>query len=847
MRSPHNRSASSSSIPSSAEPRRRGISASSLGDYSAPASPGISSPGIEPAQEKKRSRSLSKTASKGLKSISRSLRSISGSSASISSEKDPTDKSKKKLSRSSSSDPSADILRNPKKKPMSRQASSASIDREALKSSRVILPCEAPASPRDTIHFSTLYKKLANSGGGGELVMYVGPAGTPTSVTVKHPEDEVFELPPEPSPLKTKRSAEKSPIRSAVSSEARGAPEGSEGLVTEEVITVSDEEFEVFEKNEAFVDKLLQQSVPSALVNQASMKNSTSNKSHFSTLEKKRDETGEEININVEPTKEGVEKKKSDLQRVVDKSFVAEEMIVADVDEEVYEENESYLDQLNNETPKVFRSKIPRPVTEPQSPPPIAKEPPSKIPVPIGKRAPSPSPIRKSPPSPSPNPRRKSIDEKDSPPRRKSIDGRDPPRKKSIDEKEMIRRKSIDEKESPKITKELEVTSAKPPSTVKEKEQTASMKGKEKLLSDPTENVIGETINLLDKDLKLVEKTKAKPASKPKPVVEDEVVVGNSAEVYQENTFYDSVAEDSPTPSVASNSPRASLTEGRYDNMLDNISSIMKEMEEEKLLLALLSNVQREASVEVSHTPVNREEELEVRAGDVVQDIIHQENGWSEGELKGKRGIFPTSCLDMVEELYKTKPKVDAAIDRSEVEAAMKLTSLQSESSVSKASGKPKASVEEALQSQIMVEDAFEEPRMKEDENSEQRDVSMVKESLISVDDPSNREHLERMKRLNEAFDECLHTEPISEVIDEAMKLGEPKSEMEKAPEPRPVAKNTAELKSEIKKTPEPKQETGNTPEPKPGVKKTGEPKPDVKTTPEAKPEVSKTLDSKPE
>jgi hypothetical protein len=356
---------------------------------------------------------------------------------------------------------------------------------------------------------------------GGELVMYVGPPRTATVVSVKHDDDdEVFEAPKPTSNVTRKPNRS---IGSAVGVEARGAPEGSEGCsVGDEVTSVSEDEFEALEKNEAIVDELLNKnktptsksSVEERLkdkplthdATKAMMdellkdKPKTSSSDAFAALEKKRSESGGELTIHVDKASGKGEvvdrqvKGKSKSSSV--KSIVDEEILLVAEDAEVFQENDAFFDALETKTPSP--SKIPRPIQEPKSPPPAAKVPASKIPVPVGKKAPSPSPTRKSPPSPSPNrksppspspnrktpqnkrqtspspvrkastegPRRKSIDEKE--PRRKSIDEKEP-RRKSADEKEPARRKSVEEKEPIKVIKEKEIKHTKSSSSPKSK------------------------------------------------------------------------------------------------------------------------------------------------------------------------------------------------------------------------------------------------------------------------------------------------------------------------------------------------------------------------------------------
>lgn len=38
-------------------------------------------------------------------------------------------------------------------------------------------------------------------------------------------------------------------------------------------------------------------------------------------------------------------------------------------------------------------------------------------------------------------------------------------------------------------------------------------------------------------------------------------------------------------------------------------------------------------------------DELTVRMGDVVKNVTKAEEGWLEGELRGKRGIFPANFV----------------------------------------------------------------------------------------------------------------------------------------------------------------------------------------------------------
>lgn len=45
------------------------------------------------------------------------------------------------------------------------------------------------------------------------------------------------------------------------------------------------------------------------------------------------------------------------------------------------------------------------------------------------------------------------------------------------------------------------------------------------------------------------------------------------------------------------------------------------------------------------------EDEITVRMGDVVKNVTKaSEEGWLEGELRGKRGIFPANFVQVCEE-----------------------------------------------------------------------------------------------------------------------------------------------------------------------------------------------------
>ena len=39
------------------------------------------------------------------------------------------------------------------------------------------------------------------------------------------------------------------------------------------------------------------------------------------------------------------------------------------------------------------------------------------------------------------------------------------------------------------------------------------------------------------------------------------------------------------------------------------------------------------------------EDELSIRPGDIISDVIKQDGGWWEGTLNGKKGVFPDNFV----------------------------------------------------------------------------------------------------------------------------------------------------------------------------------------------------------
>ena len=55
----------------------------------------------------------------------------------------------------------------------------------------------------------------------------------------------------------------------------------------------------------------------------------------------------------------------------------------------------------------------------------------------------------------------------------------------------------------------------------------------------------------------------------------------------------------------------------------------------------------RTARVTFSYKP-EQEDELSLEVGDVIKNIVDTDVGWCEGELNGKRGMFPNNFVEEI-------------------------------------------------------------------------------------------------------------------------------------------------------------------------------------------------------
>merc|ERR1719204_2497446 len=188
----------------------------------------------------------------------------------------------------------------------------------------------------------------------------------------------------------------------------------------------------------------------------------------------------------------------------------------------------------------------------------------------------------------------------------------------------------------------------------------------------------------------------------------------------------------------------------------------------------------------------------------------------------------------MVEELYKTKPKTNEEIDRKEVEAAMKLNPAELEA-INSVPGphKQKRMVTEDLESEIVVEDAFEEPdyegflesvpfpsakligdslsnnnQNKSGHTPDGKHVGSKEtvqeiESVVSrnsLHDKGAVEHMEKMRLINDALDECLQPDPIIE-LDVEKPFDKLEAEVKKFVESKPKVKVQSNSEIDTPKT----------------------------------------------
>jgi len=55
----------------------------------------------------------------------------------------------------------------------------------------------------------------------------------------------------------------------------------------------------------------------------------------------------------------------------------------------------------------------------------------------------------------------------------------------------------------------------------------------------------------------------------------------------------------------------------------------------------------RQARVTFSYKP-EQDDELTLEVGDIIKNIVDVDVGWCEGELNGKKGMFPNNFVEMI-------------------------------------------------------------------------------------------------------------------------------------------------------------------------------------------------------
>ena len=68
----------------------------------------------------------------------------------------------------------------------------------------------------------------------------------------------------------------------------------------------------------------------------------------------------------------------------------------------------------------------------------------------------------------------------------------------------------------------------------------------------------------------------------------------------------------------------------------------------------------RQARVTFSYKP-EQDDELTLEVGDIITNIVDVDIGWCEGELKGRKGMFPNNFVEMIpasEEVVAPQPTV---------------------------------------------------------------------------------------------------------------------------------------------------------------------------------------------
>lgn len=71
----------------------------------------------------------------------------------------------------------------------------------------------------------------------------------------------------------------------------------------------------------------------------------------------------------------------------------------------------------------------------------------------------------------------------------------------------------------------------------------------------------------------------------------------------------------------------------------------------------------RQARVTFSYKP-EQDDELTLEVGDIIKNIVDVDAGWCEGELNGKKGMFPNNFVEMIpasEEVVAPQPSTTSA------------------------------------------------------------------------------------------------------------------------------------------------------------------------------------------
>jgi hypothetical protein len=64
-----------------------------------------------------------------------------------------------------------------------------------------------------------------------------------------------------------------------------------------------------------------------------------------------------------------------------------------------------------------------------------------------------------------------------------------------------------------------------------------------------------------------------------------------------------------------------------------------------------------DAIVEFDYNAQN-DDELTIRKGDKIKNALKKEEGWMEGELNGKKGLFPDNFVKVCQFIFKNCPRI---------------------------------------------------------------------------------------------------------------------------------------------------------------------------------------------